>query len=118
MLTIASTIHATRPGRSPPTDRARREPASHRSGTGAGSDARFSREAIARATEPPATSCLCGSSATPALFTCSHVTWAPALLGRVLAGGRRSLTVRSGSHLIREAQTLGESAPAGRPTRE
>jgi hypothetical protein len=28
MLTIASTIHATRAGRSPPTDRARREPAS------------------------------------------------------------------------------------------
>ena len=33
MVTIASTIHATCAGRSPPTDRARREPASHRSGT-------------------------------------------------------------------------------------
>src|SRR5437763_4339507 len=48
MLTIASTIHATRTGRSPPTDRARREPASRRSGTGAVSGARFSRIAIAR----------------------------------------------------------------------
>ena len=43
MLTIASTIHATRTGRSPATDRARREPASRRSGTGAVSGARFSR---------------------------------------------------------------------------
>jgi hypothetical protein len=43
MLTIASTIHATRAGRLPPTDRARREPASRWSGTGAVSGARFSR---------------------------------------------------------------------------
>ena len=46
MLTIASTIHATRAGRLPPTDRARRGPASRRSGTGGVSGARFSRQAI------------------------------------------------------------------------
>ena len=45
-LTIVSTIHATCTGRSPSTDRARREPASRRSGTGAVSCARFSRQAI------------------------------------------------------------------------
>jgi hypothetical protein len=50
-LTIASTIHATRAGRSPPTDRARREPASRRSGTGAVSGARFSRIAQLRSTD-------------------------------------------------------------------
>jgi hypothetical protein len=43
MLTIVSMIHATRAGRSRSTDRARREPASRRSGTGAVSGARFSR---------------------------------------------------------------------------
>ena len=48
MLTIASTIHATFAGRSPPTDRARREPASRRSGTGAVSGARFSRKGQVR----------------------------------------------------------------------
>ena len=35
-------------GRLPPTDRARREPASHRSGTGAVSGARFSRRGVVR----------------------------------------------------------------------
>jgi len=52
MLTIASTIHATRAGRSSPTDRARLEAAPRRSGTGAVPGARFSRVAIVLATEP------------------------------------------------------------------
>jgi hypothetical protein len=52
-LTIASTIHATRDGRSRPTDRARREPASRRSGTGAVSGARFSRMAQVRIVAAP-----------------------------------------------------------------
>ena len=50
-LTVASTIHAVRAGRSPPTDRARRQAASRQSGTGAVSGARFSRIAITRSVD-------------------------------------------------------------------